>query len=105
MLGCAIAGFVSSFAAPAGFASAFFCGVLADFDAAAACGLDWARLDAAERTESDRLDAAIEANEAAQAASGHWGVPLMVFDGEPFFGHDRIDVLLWRLGQHGLTRR
>jgi 2-hydroxychromene-2-carboxylate isomerase len=73
--------------------------------AAAAAGLDWAALDAAERDEADRLDAVIAASEAAQAASGHWGVPLMVFDGEPFFGQDRIDVLLWRLGQHGLTRR
>ena len=73
--------------------------------AASAAGLDWAALDAAERDESERLDAAIAANEAAQLASGHWGVPLMVFDSEPFFGQDRLDVLLWRLGQHGLTRR
>ena len=73
--------------------------------AAAAAGLDWAALDAAERGDAERLDAAIAANEARQAASGHWGVPLMVFDGEPFFGQDRLDVLLWRLGQHGLTRR
>lgn len=73
--------------------------------AAAAAGLDWAALDAAERDEAERLDAAIAVHEAAQAASGHWGVPLMVFDGEPFFGQDRIDVLLWRLEQHGLTRR
>ena len=73
--------------------------------AAAAAGLDWAALDAAERDDADRLDAAIAANETAQAASGHWGVPLMVFDGEPFFGQDRLDALLWRLGQHGLTHR
>lgn len=73
--------------------------------AAAAAGLDWVALDAAERTEAGRLDAEIAANEAAQAASGHWGVPLMVFDGEPFFGQDRIDVLLWRLKQHGLQQR
>ena len=25
------------------------------------------------------------------------GVPLMVLDGEPFYGQDRIDVLEWRL--------
>ena len=74
-------------------------------EAAAEAGLDWASLDRAEREEKDRLDAAILANEAAQEASGHWGVPLMVFDGEPFFGHDRIDVLLWRLRQHGLQLR
>jgi len=73
--------------------------------AATEAGLDWAALDAAERTEAERLDANIAANEAAQSASGHWGVPLMVFDGEPFFGHDRIDALMWRLGQHGLARR
>ena len=73
--------------------------------AATSVGLDWDRLDACERQEAERLDTAISANEAAQAASGHWGVPLMVFDGEPFFGQDRIDVLLWRMGQHGLTRR
>jgi 2-hydroxychromene-2-carboxylate isomerase len=62
-------------------------------------------LDRAERTETDRLDAAIRDNEAAQDASGHWGVPLMVFEGEPFFGQDRIDVLLWRMRQQGLRPR
>jgi 2-hydroxychromene-2-carboxylate isomerase len=73
--------------------------------AAADVGLDWAALDRAEREEGPRLDAAIADNERAQAASGHWGVPLMVFEGEPFFGQDRIDALLWRLEQHGLQRR
>jgi hypothetical protein len=29
----------------------------------------------------------------------------MVFRGEPFFGQDRYDLLVWRLGQHGLARR
>jgi hypothetical protein len=36
---------------------------------------------------------------------GHWGVPTMVFQGEPFFGQDRVDLLVWRLQQHGLVRR
>ena len=27
------------------------------------------------------------------------------FRGEPFFGQDRLDVLLWRLRQHGLSER
>ena len=26
----------------------------------------------------------------------------MAFRGEPFFGQDRLDVLLWRLKQNGL---
>ena len=48
---------------------------------------------------------AIEASQEALEASGHWGVPTFVFDGEPFFGQDRIDVLLWRLRQAGLRDR
>ena len=35
----------------------------------------------------------------------HTGVPLFVFNGEPFFGQDRMDMLIWRLKQHGLTER
>ncbi len=49
-------------------------------------------------------DAAIEANQEALAAAGHWGVPTFVFEGEPFFGEDRIDTLRWRLGRCGLQR-
>jgi hypothetical protein len=29
----------------------------------------------------------------------------MVFNREPFFGQDRLDVLLWRLKQAGLKPR
>ena len=65
--------------------------------------LDWSALDHVERECADTLNAAIAANEAAQDASGHWGVPLMVFEGEPFFGQDRIAALLWRMRQYGLT--
>ncbi len=49
------------------------------------------------------LDTELEANDAALRAAGHWGVPTMVFDGEPFFGQDRFDVLVWRLRQNGLA--
>jgi 2-hydroxychromene-2-carboxylate isomerase len=38
-------------------------------------------------------------------AAGHWGVPTMVFEGEPFFGQDRFDMLVWRMQQRGLERR
>jgi 2-hydroxychromene-2-carboxylate isomerase len=31
-------------------------------------------------------------------------VPTFVFEGEPFFGEDRIDTLHWRLGKVGLQR-
>ena len=38
-------------------------------------------------------------------SAGHWGVPTTVFNGEPFFGQDRLDLLVWRMKQHGLQPR
>ena len=29
--------------------------------------------------------------------NGHWGVPLMVFQGKTFYGQDRFDQLIWRM--------
>jgi 2-hydroxychromene-2-carboxylate isomerase len=74
-------------------------------DATARAGLDLAELDAAIAADPARHDAVIAENQRALEAAGHWGVPTMVFDGEPFFGQDRIDLLVWRLQQHGLRRR
>ncbi len=53
----------------------------------------------------ERFDKLIEANQSSQAQAGHSGVPLMVFRGEPFFGQDRIDLLLWRMKNCGLKSR
>jgi 2-hydroxychromene-2-carboxylate isomerase len=74
-------------------------------DAARAAGLDPDWLNAESDAQSDRIDSQIIENEANQDAAGHWGVPLMVFQGEPFFGQDRIDALLWRMQQRGLKAR
>jgi 2-hydroxychromene-2-carboxylate isomerase len=74
-------------------------------DAAARAGLDLARMDEAVESDPAKYDDIIAKNQADHLAAGHWGVPTMVFEGEPFFGQDRIDLLLWRLGQHGLQRR
>jgi len=74
-------------------------------EAAARAGCDLAEMDAVILAEQARLDAALETSEAAQLEAGHYGVPLMVYDGEPFFGQDRFDQLLWRMQQKGLTRR
>ena len=65
---------------------------------------DEERADALE-AEAERLDAIIFANQDAQREGGHYGVPLMVFDGEPFFGQDRFDQLKWRMEQKGLSKR
>jgi 2-hydroxychromene-2-carboxylate isomerase len=74
-------------------------------DAAARAGLDLAALDAAVTADPARHDAVIAANQQALEAAGHWGVPTMLFEGEPFFGQDRIELLVWRMGQQGLRRR
>ncbi|WP_295635398.1 DsbA family protein [Novosphingobium sp.] len=73
--------------------------------AAARAGLDLAEMDAVVSAEAERLNALIEASQTAQREGGHYGVPLMVFDGEPFFGQDRFDQLKWRMEQKGLARR
>jgi 2-hydroxychromene-2-carboxylate isomerase len=74
-------------------------------DAAARAGLDLAELDKKVAGDPDTYEAIIQANQAAHQACGHWGVPTMAFEGEPFFGQDRLDVLLWRLKQKGLEKR
>ena len=73
--------------------------------AAARAGLDLAALDARITADADKYEAIIQANQAAHREAGHWGVPTMVFEDEPFFGQDRLDVLLWRLKQSGLQAR
>ena len=73
--------------------------------AAARAGLDLAALDTAIAADSARYDAMIAENQHALETAGHWGVPTMVFEGEPFFGQDRIDLLVWRLRQRGLEPR
>jgi 2-hydroxychromene-2-carboxylate isomerase len=73
--------------------------------AAERAGLDFAELEQAVATDPEGLDRKIEANQDAQRVGGHYGVPLMVLDGEPFFGQDRFDQLKWRMAQKGLTRR
>jgi len=73
--------------------------------AAEAAGFDLAAMDKAIAADPDRFEAVIKDNEAAHAASGHWGVPTFTFDNEPFFGQDRIDLLIWRMESKGLTRR
>ena len=73
--------------------------------AAGRAGLDLAELDRAIAADPGRHEAALAANDAALRGAGHWGVPTAVFRGEPFFGQDRLDTLVWRLRQHGLEPR
>jgi len=67
--------------------------------ALAKAGLDLADVERTVAREADALDRIIEANGRALEATGHWGTPTMVLDGEPFFGQDRVDLLLWRMAE------
>ncbi len=73
--------------------------------AASRAGLDAPALLAAAEREADRLRAVVEESQAEQRRAGHYGVPMIVFGGEPFFGQDRFDQFKWRLKAAGLARR
>ncbi|HUU73167.1 MAG TPA: DsbA family protein [Burkholderiales bacterium] len=72
-------------------------------DAAARAGLDLASMDEAIVDSASHREE-VEANQHDLEKSGHWGVPTFEFNGEPFFGQDRIDTLCWRLEKEGLRR-
>jgi 2-hydroxychromene-2-carboxylate isomerase len=73
--------------------------------AAERAGLDATVLARRVESEAERLDAVVVANQEAQRRAGHYGVPMIAFNGEPFFGQDRFDQFRWRLDQAGLNRR
>jgi len=66
-------------------------------DAVARAGMNLAEMEIDIAKDPLAFDALIEQHEAEQRAAGHWGVPLFVFEQEPFFGQDRMDLLRWRL--------
>ncbi len=74
-------------------------------NAAARAGLDLAAMDVIAARDAERLDAIIDASQVAQREAGHYGVPMMAVDGEPFFGQDRFDQLEWRLKLKGMQKR
>jgi len=71
-------------------------------EAADRAGLDLAEMEKA-RKDGDHAQE-IEANQQALEDAHHWGVPTMVYKGEPFFGEDRIGTLRWRLEKLGLKK-
>lgn len=73
--------------------------------AASRAGLDAIELAACVDRDSARLHAVVEENQIAQRKAGHYGVPMIAFNNEPFFGQDRFDQFKWRLRQQGLTAR
>jgi 2-hydroxychromene-2-carboxylate isomerase len=74
-------------------------------EAIARAGLDYADMQASIAGNEEKLDARIAANQKDLETAGHWGVPTLVVDDEPFFGQDRVELALWRLKQLGLEPR
>ena len=73
--------------------------------AALEAGLSLPGLQAEIDADTPGIVAEIEANQGALEKAGHWGVPTLVFEGEPFFGQDRINLAIWRMQQKGLSKR
>jgi 2-hydroxychromene-2-carboxylate isomerase len=67
-----------------------------------AAGLDWDDCTTALADPAER--ARVDANTAALAELGHWGVPLFVVGDELFWGQDRIEDLETCLRHAGLAR-
>ncbi|MEP1421927.1 MAG: DsbA family protein [Erythrobacter sp.] len=73
--------------------------------AATRAGLNLAELETEAASDAEALDSEIAGNTKALDDAGHWGVPTLVVDGEPFFGQDRVDMAKWRMEQKGLVKR
>lgn len=71
-------------------------------NAASRAGLDLESMDDSIKDPTSHRKE-VEANQVDLVSAGHWGVPTFEFDGEPFFGQDRIDTLCWRLEKNGLA--
>ncbi len=71
----------------------------------ARAGFDLSELQNRVAGQETEIDARIHDNQTALETSGHWGVPTLVFEDEPFFGQDRVDLALWRMKQKGLQKR
>ncbi len=54
--------------------------------------------------DDEALAARVKANTEALEGLGHWGVPLFAFEGELFWGQDRIDDVATALRGAGLER-
>ena len=74
-------------------------------EAMIAAGLDGHKLITEIDKTPEKFEAVITENQIAQEQTDHWGVPLMTFRGETFYGQDRVEALLWRMRSEGLPKR
>ncbi|APG62774.1 disulfide bond formation protein DsbA [Sphingorhabdus lutea] len=74
-------------------------------EAAMRAGLNFAEMEQIALNDAPQLDKEIADNQKALERGGHWGVPTLIFDEEPFFGQDRIELAIWRMKEKGLKAR
>ena len=65
-------------------------------------GLDYSLLNSLAKKNKAEYDDLFASNHQNMIKAGHWGVPCYVYNGEAFYGQDRFDQLLWRLGIENL---
>ena len=65
-------------------------------------GLEWDRC--VEALTDPTLESRVDASTRALAGLGHWGVPVVVFRGELFWGQDRLEDVERALAGAGLAR-
>jgi 2-hydroxychromene-2-carboxylate isomerase len=68
-------------------------------------GLDYDKAIRYIQKNPEEIDRCWTENTKVQFQAGHGGVPLMIINGEPFFGGDRFDQFFFRLRENGLTKR
>ena len=68
-------------------------------------GLDAKKIEKEVKKNEDKYIDIVTQNQEWCHASGNGGVPNAVFRGEPFWGQDRINELVWRMKQNGLSER
>ena len=64
-----------------------------------AVGLELA--DVLTATPWETAKSVLDVNAEAMIEVGHWGVPLMVYRDEPFYGQDRFEQMIWRMRADG----
>ena len=61
-------------------------------------GINYSDLLSHLEQNKQNYDALFASNHQKMIESGHWGVPCYVYNNEAFYGQDRFDQLIWRLG-------
>lgn len=74
-------------------------------DAVNSIGMDYDAVIKDIQANPDKYDAVWQENQNGHQMTGHGGVPLMSYNGEPFFGQDRFNDFFWRLRENGLSVR